>query len=865
MKLNLLQNRVDFGYTTFGSVWKKGKVKECNFTLKSKDGEELPMQSRITAYWPDGSIKWAAHTADARKMGKQVYLELIDGAEQVVKGNTETASIKIKKEEDGYYVRTPHLSFVVPTDKQSLFYSLCLREELLVRAAYPVLWLEHPIQDTECLVMKEQRFGRGEIQSVVLEEEGPIQSVFRYSGVHVESETGRRVMPFICRIYVNADSDNLRFVYTFFYDGNKETDFLKGMGIRFEASFQGRPYDRHILFDTDQGVFHEAAVLLSPSHPKLPKEVFTAQLAGKTGAYPKGSDEDCSAEKMPLWSDYGICQDSAEHFSIYKRTKKECCVLNCRHGKRSAGLMMAGGENGGLMLGIRDFWKKYPSGLEVQGLDKEVTDCTVWFYSPKAPSFDFRHYDTQSYPYTCYEGYPELGSEPRGIAVTGECTLRVMNKIASAEDIEQFGALVNNPPVYVGNPEYYHEMQAFGYWSLPQTTTKAQRWIEEQLEKAFAFYRDEIEARDWYGLFDYGDIMHTYDSARHVWKYDMGGFAWQNTELVPTYWLWLYFLRTGREDVFSMAEAMTRHCSEVDVYHFGELQGMGSRHNVRHWGCPCKEPRIAMAGHWRFYYYLTGDYRLGEVMEEVKDADLALYHVEHYWEQQKDGNKELVIRSGPDWSSYVANWMTHYERTLDDKYRKKIEQGIRDIAETPFGFASGPDYGYDPRTARLTYRGENEITPNQHLQICMGGPQIWLECAQLLEDDTLGQLLERLGVFYLLPPEEKSKLTGGRIQKRSFGWPMLASGTIGYAAKRKEDSALAMQAWQLLFQEIDTKFVTSGFEAQIYEMGRNGIPLLEIPEITTNRTSQWCLNAIMCLEFLPEALEKVYAEWESSY
>ena len=191
---------------------------------------------------------------------------------------------------------------------------------------------------------------------------------------------------------------------------------------------------------------------------------------------------------------------------------------------------------------------------------------------------------------------------------------------------------------------------------------QAWEWAEKQMDSAFSFYKEEVDARKWYGLFDYGDIMHTYDSVRHIWKYDMGGFAWQNTELVPTYWLWLYFLRTGREDVFSMAEAMSRHCSETDIYHIGSLRGMGSRHNVRHWGCPCKEPRISMAGHWRLYYYLTGDHRLGEVMDEEKDAENALRHVKHY---QEDGR--LVIRSGPDWSSYVANWMTRYEGTLDQQ------------------------------------------------------------------------------------------------------------------------------------------------------------------------------------------------------
>ena len=82
-----------------------------------------------------------------------------------------------------------------------------------------------------------------------------------------------------------------------------------------------------------------------------------------------------------------------------------------------------------------------------------------------------------------------------------------------------------------------------------------------------------MEARHWYGLFDYGDVMHTYDPMRHCWKYDVGGYAWQNTELVPTYWLWLYFLHTGREDVFSLAEAMSRHASEVDTYHSAHSRG----------------------------------------------------------------------------------------------------------------------------------------------------------------------------------------------------------------------------------------------------------------------------------------------------
>ncbi|WP_241089366.1 hypothetical protein, partial [Pseudomonas viridiflava] len=42
----------------------------------------------------------------------------------------------------------------------------------------------------------------------------------------------------------------------------------------------------------------------------------------------------------------------------------------------------------------------------------------------------------------------------------------------------------------------------------------------------FDFYRDEVEQRKWYGFWNYGDVMHTYDEQRHVWRYDVGGFAW---------------------------------------------------------------------------------------------------------------------------------------------------------------------------------------------------------------------------------------------------------------------------------------------------------------------------------------------------
>lgn len=65
------------------------------------------------------------------------------------------------------------------------------------------------------------------------------------------------------------------------------------------------------------------------------------------------------------------------------------------------------------------------------------------------------------------------------------------------------------------------------------------------------------------------------------------------------------FLRTGRADIFKVAHAMTRHLSEVDFHHTGPFAGLGSRHNVVHWGDGAKEARVSGSSLKRPFYYLT--------------------------------------------------------------------------------------------------------------------------------------------------------------------------------------------------------------------------------------------------------------------
>lgn len=855
MRLSLLSGRSQSGWVSFGGYWQKGEVRENSFSLTADDGSAVESQSGILARWPDGSVKWSLHTADSGRMGSSAELLPVPASES----GCETKGICIEETEKYWRVDTGRLALEVPRTQNkaasALAENLRLDGKRAAEAVYPVFCLEQSRREDEKTCIRTEREFRGEILESVIEEAGPLQAVFCFRGRHV---TGQEAgMPFVIRMYLWKGSEELRFVHTFLYDGKEERDFLKGMGIRAELCMEGKLYDRHIQFAGEEKSFHEAAVILFSNHPRTAPEDLQRQLDGIKYTYDADSPVERAAGQLPVWNRYILTQLNSRSYEIRKQTERACCKLSCRRGSRSPGVMAVQGAAAGLLAGIRDFWQKCPSGLECDGLAEEVCRCTAWFYSPEAEAYDFRHYSVNSYPNTCYEGFQEVGASAYGIAVTSECRLRFTDRVLTEEELDDFALAVQKPAVYTGTPEYYQKRRAFGRWSLPCRRTETERWLEEQLDRMFAFYRKETEERDWYGLFDYGDVMHTYDAVRHVWRYDIGGMAWQNTELVPTYWLWLYFMRTGREDVFSMAEAMSRHCSEVDVYHFGPYKGMGSRHNVRHWGCSCKEVRISMAGHHRFLYYLTGERRLADIFEEVKDADLAMVSNKHSAKRQPDGSVRAGIRSGPDWSSLVSDWMTWYEMTLDETYRRKIETGIADIAAAPFGLASGPDYYYDTATSHLIYCGESETTPNQHLQICMGGPQVWLETADMLGDDTLKELLAELGSFYYLSPEEKAERTGGRIWKRPFSWQMFAAGVAAFSAMRNNDAALAEKTWDILLGEMTAR---GGAEPVCYAESPGGKKRMELPWLSTNWASQWCLNVIMGLEFirgsLPEQIEQ---------
>ncbi len=863
VELHWLENRARGGYVTFGVPWKMGeKNEQRHFAPYGADGKQIAYQEKPIAYYPDGSTKWSSYTA--RIDTESIKLMEADYAEFIGNGIAETDSeVKIN---NGMF------NFIFPKSGGTLMKTPYA--DVLLKAVKELRYEQNGIETIKTVPYY------GETETVSIEDSGALKTTVKMTGVH-RSADGDSFLKFIIRFSVYYNEKSVQIMHTFLYDGNETTDFIKGVGIEFTRKMAGELYNRHIKIAGDYGVMHEEMQILNLWRPRLGpsigiQPVHSKQLAGEKIDISKLIDlrngnpvTEEEIDNVTKWDSYRLQQISPDSFEVRKRTgHDECAFIKANWGKRSKGLMFIADENNGVAVCMRDFWQKYPSSLYADGLCSEKAVLTAWIVPPDAPAQDMRHYDTVAHDQTYYEGFPEIGSSAYGIANTNEMTVYMYDDIPSDESLMRQAEYVQKPPVIVASPEYYHETRVMGYWSLPSRDTPLKRWLEDEMDKAFDFYYNEIEQRHWYGLWDYGDIMHTYDAQRHCWKYDLGGYAWQNTELVPTLWLWYAFLRSGREDIFTMAEAMSRHSADVDIYHFGKFKGLGSRHNVVHWGDSCKEPRIAMAGHHRaMYFLLGGDYRLRDVFDDVKDADFATIDTDPLRYSYKDTEKTLPThaRSGPDWSTYCSNWYTQWELKGDKKYRDKIKVGLNDLKKAPLRLMSGTNFEYDPESGHLGYLGENSAG-GSHLAICMGGPQTWFELVPLLEDEEFKIMLIQYGEFYFLSPEEKRVAANNLISGEGFEYPYMASSMAGYASACTKNKKLAYQVWQVLVHSLAGKDKKDNFDVSVLKNYFNCENLEEMFWISTNFTAQWCLNTIVALEltkdYIPKTLEEVeWADW----
>ena len=851
--------------STLGVPWPRGAVPAGSpFGLRDSAGREVPVQSWPLATWPDGSLKWSAHAIPA-DAGKTDTLTLLPGASPA----SPLAAVSTREAPDSVEIDNGLVTCVIPRRGPHLIAALRRGGRDVARHGRLVSLRK----DQPDLVSPAELF-QGQTERVVVEQAGPVRAVVRIEGRHKSTTRDRAWLPFVVRLYLHADGDALRVMHSFVFDGDENRDFLHGLGIRFDVPLADAPHDRHVRFSGENdGLFAEAVRGVTGLRRDPGAAVREAQVAGlATPPVEKWNRAVAgSLDLVPAWGDYTLAQLSSDGFEIRKRTKPGHGWIKAAAGRRAAGLGYLGGPSGGLVFGVRDFWEKYPAQLDIRSAHTELGEATVWLWSPEAPPMDLRFYHDgmgmDSHPEEIlglnitYEDYEKGFGTARGIARSHELVFRAVASTPAREDFPRYSAALRRPPQLAASPEHCLAAGVFGTWGLPDRSHPAKAKIEDQLDFLLRAYLDQVEQRRWYGFWDYGDVMHSYDNDRHEWRYDVGGFAWANSELSPDLWLWYSYLRSGRADVFRLAEAMTRHTGEVDVYHLGRFKGLGTRHNVQHWGCSCKQLRISSVGYRRFYYYLTADERVGDLMRELVGADDAFLTLDPARKIRKEPippprRDAAAVGFGTDWGSLAFAWLTEWERTGDAALRDKLLAGMRSIGAQPHGFVS------DAATFNLD-TGEFAPVPEDkksvsHLSAVFGLPELCAELDTLFDVPAFRAAWLQYCVLYNAPESEQIAAVGSTLGKLSVNGKLNLEESharlTAYAAFRKNDPALATRAWR----EFYTGKAGYGMKKELKATRVTGPaslnPVDESFALNTNASSQWGLTAIQMLALVGDRI-----------
>ena len=810
----------------FGIPFAPGELKDVDRLALTGN---TPSEAWVTARWPDGSVKWAGMSAVSRT-GKELRVVL---AEKKPK-----ASPFVRETEDEYIVGSSGIFTYIPKRGSCIIDSIIMRGHRVAGSA-------------QLVATTSDRTFTGIIDDVRLERSGTELTVVRISGKH------EQWLPFTVRLYIFNRCRQIKLVHTFLYDGDEQRDFITSLGIRFNVPMRLEPYNRHVAFATSLpqkgsacGVWAESVQPLDGRRTLTNRQAQQRQRDGRRiPAYSSMSPGDRRLiDHWAAWDSYRLSQLTDNSFSIRKRATSQSPWIGTFTGQRAPGYVFVGDTEGGFGVYMQDFWQSCPSTIQIDHARSSEAQLTMYLWSPEAEPMNLCHYDTIAHDLQAsYEDVQEGLSTPYGIGRTTTLWLEPQPSYPGQQLISVQAQLLYDDPRVLPTPEYLHQKRAFGIWSLPGTGK-----AEQRLAQYLDFYRDAVEQHKWYGFWNYGDFMHAYDPERHSWRYDVGGYAWDNTELATPMWLWYSFLRTGRTDVWRMAEAMTRHNAEVDTYHLGPLAPLGSRHNVSHWGCGAKEARISQSAFLRFYYYLTGgDERTGDLMHAQTDADKLLYDLDPMRlaepREKYPCNAPARLRFGPDWLAYAGNWMTEWERTGNAHYRDKILTGMKSVSQMKNGLFHGNQaLGYDPATGVISYDGPDGVTHANHLATIMGGFEVMNEllsdgCLLPNNAQSLNHQRSTLNNFrstWLDYARRYKQMAQNRFPVRRLQ---------AYSAWQLRSPKLAAEAWADLWGRIEHEAAPQ-FRIDRITPPDVPAPIDEWHGLSTNDAALWSLDAIYMLE-----------------
>lgn len=278
---------------------------------------------------------------------------------------------------------------------------------------------------------------------------------------------------------------------------------------------------------------------------------------------------------------------------------------------------------------------------------------------------------------------------------------------------------------------------------------------------------------------------------------------------------------------------------------------------MQHWSDSSKQPRVSTAAYRRIYYYLTGDERVGDLMRDIVNSEYTLQTVNISRKlasaPQHDIVDDLVSAGfGTSWSSFLAAWLTEWERTGDTQWRQRIVNGMESIgAMKKRWFAGGAPF--DLKTGR--FQGDGDYVGISHLNAVFGAVEVHSELFELVDVPSYRKAWLEYCRYYNAPEAEVAALLGQPTRGRNLR--DAHSRLTAYAAYHEQDRALALRAWSEFFG-LELRETHPGLNRQTTRIDGTKVlrPIDEDATLYTNGAAQWGLAAIQNMALIGDTLEE---------
>ena len=647
------------------------------------DGVGVPAQFRALGRWPDGTVKWVLvdFQADAASSGEKVYT-LADekaGGGHPNKQSNPGPQVRIEETESDLLVDTGAMQFRVDRHRYGLFHSVSLAHAAteptpqgspaayrLVRGGDAWARISEGSSDGG---LGRRLYGPGGLcrasldgdsYSVSVEEQGPLRAVIRLESameadVPMHHYGGYRPVRCITRIHAYAGHAFVRVLQTHVFTCNPREVEVEDLALDIPAPFS-RSGLRYAFGSCGD------------------------QTGGSTGVETGTLDH---GERLRL------AQKVDNHVQVvHGRAGIERTIAE--DGACEGWAMLDDGASGVGVAG-RNMAEEYPGSIELSG------DGRVTVYARHDPDGSRLSLSRYAEEVAWHEG-EGVYADGTGIAKTTEFFVHYFTGDQRDEAVETLRCALSRPHASV-SPDWMAQCEVTGgFLASPsvetarsgetvrssdpgrlnvgenrpksEPTPSISPEVIPAAERMLTGFADwlarNIRLGRWYGYLDYGDVRVTWDDEKDDWK-SRGRWGWCNSEWDPRHAVWIQYVRTGDPRYFELGEAMTRHSMDVDTCHWHPFRpymvGGCYRHGVGHFGDePCASHTFI--DNWIDYYYLTGD---GRALETIQEA--GAFFLRYRWTE--DPAFSFSLRSI---ANVLRGLLYVYEATGEDRYLRRAEE-----------------------------------------------------------------------------------------------------------------------------------------------------------------------------------------------